>query len=78
MFGQLRVSLNTTEEAKIIQTFLCDLFVYILVTSVLISFSRGVQKCGIPVMMWNVVYISLFMFNSLVKLMQVVVIRFCI
>ena len=78
LFGQLRVSLNTSEEAKIIQTFLCDVFVYILLIWVLISFSSGAPKCGIPVAMWNIVYISLFMFNSIIKLMQIVIIRYCI
>lgn len=29
-------------------------------------------------MMWNIVYISLFMLNSIAKLMQVIVIRYCI
>jgi hypothetical protein len=38
----------------------------------------GDPKCGIPVVTWNIVYISLFMLNSLTKLMQIVVIRYFI
>lgn len=58
IFGQLRSNLNNSEEATIFQSFLCDLFVYMLVISVLISISKDGSKCGIPVMMWNIVHFA--------------------
>lgn len=60
IFGQLRSNLNNSEEATIFQSFLCDLFVYMLVISVLISISKDGSKCGIPVMIWNIVHFAFF------------------
>jgi hypothetical protein len=48
-----------------------------MLMSIFINYARGDARCGIPVLMWTLVHLSLFMLNSLSKLLQICVIRYC-
>ena len=58
----------------IISSFLTDCFVYACIIAIYFAYVDE-SKCGIPVMAWLVVHISLFMANSVARLIMVLVIR---
>ncbi len=44
--------------------------------SVFVTYLTKNAQCGIPVLMWNSVHLSLFVVNSICKLFQIYVIRY--
>ena len=74
-FSELRSSLNRGHETAIISQFMCDLLLYAILMSVFATSVTYHTQCGIPVLMWCSVHISLFMAQSLFKLLQICVIR---
>ena len=50
---------------------------YILLVAIFSSYVHRGAKCGIPVLMWLSVHLSLFVLNSVMKLLQICVMRYC-
>lgn len=56
---------------------ICDALLFGLLIWGLLYFNDPKAKCGIPVLSWNIVYLSSFMANSLLRLGQIAVMRYC-
>ena len=73
-FGDLQAGLADNRISIIVQSFLTDCFVYACIIAIYFYYV-GETKCGIPITAWLIVHISLFMANSIARLVMVLVIR---
>lgn len=74
-FAELRQGLNYGEESGLISIFICDVALFVIFMAVFANCIYRGARCGIPILMWLLVHLSMLVANSLLKLLSVCFVR---